>query len=1537
MARAATPALDPLASFQPAVQAWFRESFPAPTAAQAAAFVPIARGESTLLVAPTGSGKTLAAFLAAIDRLAFGPRSGSALPSPAPSGPSSELRSAGGPVRFGAEPDPKERLRVLYVSPLKALGVDVERNLRAPLVGIGIVADRMGAPRRPVDVAVRTGDTPARDRARFIRFPSDILITTPESLYLLLTSESAARLASVDVVILDEIHAVAGTKRGAHLALSFERLEELRRAARGASAPPLQRIGLSATARPLETVARFLGGVDAGGVPRPVAIVDAGSRRPIDVTIEVPVEDMAKLGDAPAFEEEDGSEGAGTPRSIWPSIHPRLVELIQAHRSTMIFANARRLAERLAAAINELAGDEIALAHHGSLAHDQRRGIEERLKSGQLPCIVATSSLELGIDMGAVDLVVQIESPPSVASGLQRVGRAGHAEGRVSRGVIFPKFRGDLLAAAATVARMREGLVEATTVPENPLDVLAQQIVAMASMRSWGVDELYDVIRRAAPFANLPRGPFEGVLDMLSGRYPSDEFAELRPRITWDRVGGTVVARTGAKRIAIASGGTIPDRGLYGVFLAGPPGSRPVRVGELDEEMVLESRVGEVFLLGASSWRIDEITHDRVLVTPAPGEPGKMPFWRGDKVGRPVELGLAIGQLARELAAARRTTAERRLEKELGLDARAAKNLVSYVHEQKEATTDVPSDRTVIVERFTDEVGDERVCILSTLGARVHAPWAIAILPRLREELGAEVDGLWTDDGLVFRLPAVPRPPPIESFFPEPDHVEEAVVASLGGTTVFAAHFRENAARALLLPRRMPGKRNPLWAQRKKAGDLLQVAARYESFPIVLETYRECLRDVFDLPALVDLLRRVRTRTVRIASVESRTPSPFASALVFGYVANFLYEGDTPLAERRAQALAVDHARLRELLGEAELRELLDPEAIVAEERRLQRLDGRKARTADAVHDLLLALGDLTIEEVAARAEPELHVPTAIEELLGARRIARVTIAGTARLVAMEDVGRYRDALGVVPPLGAPAAFLERVADPVGDLVSRFARTHGPFTVDALALRFGFGVATARTAVGRLIAAGKILEGGFLPGGTGVELCDAEVLRGIKRKSLARLRQQVEPVPHAALGRFLVAWHEIGASRGGLDAILAVVEQLEGCPIPATALFEDVMPARVRGFRPDQLDALCAAGEIVWRGVEAVGEGDGRIALHLVDRYGLLAPPPEKPEDGLALRVAEVLAARGAIFFGDVVSALGAFPGDVLAALWDLVWRGAVTNDTTAPLRSRAGLGPAVSTSRRNAFRSRRIGPPGSEGRWSLLPGAARALGLDTPIAGAAAPSETDRRAALAAALLERYGVVTREVAHTEGIVGGFSAVYDVLKAMEEAGRARRGWFVADLGAAQFARPASEDRLRALREPPEEVQVVVLAATDPANPYGAALPWPPSETRPQRAAGALVVIASGELVGWIGRGEKSLLTFLPAEEPERRAAAVALAEGLAAFVDTGRRQALNLERIDGNDATAWPLAVVFTEAGWQSTSKGLLKRREGVFASRRRR
>ncbi|HET8774155.1 MAG TPA: DEAD/DEAH box helicase, partial [Thermoanaerobaculia bacterium] len=957
--------------FHPAVVEWFRGSFAAPTPPQTQGWPAIAAGDSTLILAPTGSGKTLTAFLWCLNRLMFEPSS------PADAG-----------------------CRVLYISPLKALAVDIERNLRAPLAGIANRALARGDEHRVPTVAVRTGDTPASERARFQRQPADILITTPESLYLLLTSNARDALRSIDTVILDEIHALVPTKRGAHLALSLERLESL--------TARLQRIGLSATQRPLDEVARFLGGVrnapgprrargdgssasrksgtrstktrveapdeaihdefaaaDAGAFEyRPVTIVDTSEKKRLELRIEVPVEDMAKMGlhdDIPS-----GPASSPGPRSsIWTAIHPRLLELVQSHQSTLIFVNSRRIAERLAAALNELAGEVLVRSHHGSLARAQRIEVEDRLKAGQIRGLVATSSLELGIDMGAIDLVIQIEAPPSVASGLQRIGRAGHTIGAPSRGIIVPKYRGDLIACAAVTRAMRESKIEASRYPRNPLDVLAQQVVAMVSMDDWDVDELYAAVRRAAPFAELSRTIFEGVLDMLSGRYPSDEFADLRPRITWDRLDNRLSAREGAKRVAVINGGTIPDRGLYGVFLLGERGPA-ARVGELDEEMVFESRVGETFLLGASTWRIEELTHDRVLVSPAPGEPGKMPFWKADTAGRPLELGTYIGEMVRTLRQLPPASAIQRLVRHHDLDAQAAENLMRYLADQASAAGVVPDDHTILIERCRDELGDWRICVMTPFGGRIHAPWAMAVIERARAQTGLDVETMWTDDGFVVRFPETEEPPDTRLMLPASEEVEDLVLRQLGGSALFAAKFREAAGRALLLPKRRPGGRSPLWQQRKRAADLLAVAARFGSFPILLEAYRECLRDVFDMPALVATLRRVESRQVRAVTVDSAMPSPFASSLLFGYVANYIYDGDAPLAERRAQALAIDQSQLRELLGEAELRELLDEAALADIEAQLQHLDeSRQARSADGVHDLLLRLGDLTRDEIA--------------------------------------------------------------------------------------------------------------------------------------------------------------------------------------------------------------------------------------------------------------------------------------------------------------------------------------------------------------------------------------------------------------------------------------------------------------------------------------------------------------------------------------------------------------------------------------------
>jgi ATP-dependent Lhr-like helicase len=1475
---------DALADFSPAVREWFATALGEPTEAQREGWPAIARGDHTLILAPTGSGKTLAAFLWAIDRLATGP-----------------------------VPPPPERTRVLYISPLKALAVDVEKNLRAPIVGVRLAAERRGEALREPVVGIRTGDTASKERQALVRRPPDILITTPESLYLMLTSAARDTLRHVESVIVDEIHAVAGTKRGAHLAVSLERLEEL-------TGTPPQRIGLSATQRPLEVVARFLGGSTPTGA-RPVTAVDAGSRKPLDVEVIVPVEDMGALADQPppGTGPLTGEVEVAAPRaSIWPHVQPRILELIRAHRTTLIFCNARRLAERLAARLNELAGEELVKAHHGSLAREQRLVIEDELKSGRLRALVATSSLELGIDMGAVDLVVQVESPGSVSRGLQRIGRAGHQVGEPSKGKVFPKYRGDLLEAAVVVQRMREGAIESTRIVRNPLDVLAQQIVAMTAMDEWPVDDLLALLRRTATFAELSDDAFFSVLDLLAGRFPSDEFAGLRPRVVWDRIGHTVRARDGAQRVAVTNGGTIPDRGLFGVFL--PDGTR---VGELDEEMVYESRPGETFLLGASTWRIDQITHDRVVVVPAPGEPGKMPFWHGDKPGRPLELGRAIGATVRELRGTDPAVARARLRTDFHLDDLAAGNLVQYLAEQSEATGAVPDDRTIVVERFPDEIGDWRVCVLTPFGSRVHAPWALALEARLAEQLDVAAQVLWSDDGIVLRLPDAVDAVPLDALLVDPDDAEDLVVARLPATSLFAQRFRESAARALLLPRRRPGERTPLWQQRQRAADLLDVAAHHPTFPIILEATRECLQDVFDLPALQEVLRDLRARRVRVVAVDTPRASPMAQSLLFGWIATYMYEGDAPLAERRAAALALDRDLLRDLLGADELRDLLDAGALADLELELQRLaPGAVARVrhADDVHDLLRTLGDLSEVELTARM-PTPADDTLVGALLHDRRAFRLTVGGEERIAAAEDAARYRDALGAAVPLGLPAAFTDPVDHPLTDLVARFARTHGPFVTGEPAQRFGVAPERVDAALHDLERAGRLVRGEFRPDGTEREWCDPEVLRRLRRRSLARLRQEIEPVEPAVLGRFLPAWQGVGAGRRDADALVDAIGRLQGVPIPASALEVDVLAARVDGFRPDRLDELCTAGELVWMGAGPLGASDGRVMLAFRAQAPLLLRPPavDAPTGPVHDAIRARLASTGASFWPELFAAAGhaspaASDRDVLAALWDLVWAGEVTNDSLAPLR--AVLGRGAPARRRKATRPRpgnltRLGPPAGAGRWSLV----THLGLDQP-------SATERTHALALQLLDRYGVVTREAVRAEGVPGGYAAVYAVLRALEESGRARRGYFVAGLGAAQFALPGAVDRLRAHREPDTERTdpSLVLAATDPAQPYGAALAWPepaPGAPRPSRAAGALVVLHAGEPAAYLDRSGHKVVTFGP---PER------WVEPAARLVKDGRLRQLELVEVDGTPVRDGPAAEALRAAGFKDAYRGLVLR-----------
>lgn len=1654
--------------FTPATREWFNGAFPAPTPAQVGAWDAISSGHHSLVIAPTGSGKTLSAFLWALDSFIRRAEGQAALPGlaqhePVHHGGTEQLKNK---ARVAKKKHDNAGTRVLYISPLKALGVDVERNLRSPLIGITQTARRLGIPAPQVSVGVRSGDTTPAERRSLASHPPDVLITTPESLYLMLTSKARETLARVDTVIIDEVHAVAGTKRGAHLALTLERLDALLSA-------PAQRIGLSATVEPRAEVARFLGG------SKPVALVAPASSKTWDLTITVPVPDLSDLPSASGAHDLGPGSSPEANASIWPHVEEKIVDLVEANSSTIVFANSRRLAERLTGRLNEIhaarqgldvwAGDSepaapasgepvplgqvlpqflpqvspanhapaqimaqagttagapdlLARAHHGSVSKERRAEIEDDLKSGRLRCVVATSSLELGIDMGLVDLVIQVEAPGSVSSGLQRVGRAGHQVGQASTGVFFPKHRGDLVSSAVTVERMLAGRIEAMRVPTNPLDVLAQQTVAACALGPIDVEEWFDLARGSAPFASLPRSAFDATLDLLAGKYPSDEFAELRPRIVWDRTEGSIEGRPGAQRLAVTSGGTIPDRGLFGVFLASADdaGTGGKRVGELDEEMVYESRVGDVFALGATSWRIENITHDRVLVSPAFGQPGKLPFWHGDGLGRPAELGAAQGRFQRELAGSDDAAARERL-RAVGLDDWAADNLLAYLHEQLEATTAVPSDTTFVLERFQDELGDWRVILHSPYGMPVHAPWALAVGARLHERYGLDGSAMAADDGIVLRVPLMDdEPPGVDLFLFDPDELTDVVTTEVGGSALFAARFRECAARALLLPRRDPGKRTPLWQQRQRAAQLLDVARKYPQFPIILETVRECLQDVYDLPALHRLATDLQSRKIRVVETQTTTPSPFAQSLLFGYVAQFLYEGDSPLAERRAAALSLDPSLLADLLGREELRELLDAEVMAAVEQEAQRLaPQRRLRGVEGVADLVRMLGPLSAEDLALRlqgevpdpdepdatgdghAEPDGDTDPATEptdttpttghatvhqaaawaqELVAARRVLPVHLNGQAVFAAIEDASRLRDAIGVALPMGVPVAFVEPVPDPLGDLVGRYARTHGPFTATEAAAALGLAGAVVTQTLQRLAQESRVSAGEYRPiPSAEQEWCEAEVLRRIRRRSLAALRAEVEPVEQSALARFLADWQYLPTQLRGVDGVALVVEQLSGVPIPASAWEGFVLPSRVRGYQAAWLDELMTSGEVLFSGAGSLSGTDGWISLHLADSAPLtLRRDPEFAPSALHQRILEALSGGGGWFLGQLSGRLeseGPRVPDVElnAALWDLVWAGLVTNDSYGAvrgmlsggkaahkrkpeprartshlghvrgLRTRGGYGaglPAIGMQRDGAAPSRTGDPeasggdidrartgratplalPSAQGRWSLLP--------------APEADPTLRAHATSEVLLDRYGVLTKGSVEAEEVPGGFGMLYKVLTRMEDQGITRRGYFVEKLGAAQFSTSATVDRLRSHTRDDEGVRregprALALAATDPANPYGAALAWPalpipegaPTAAtghRPGRKAGAVVVLVDGALVLYVERGGKTVLCF-----DDSDAALGVAAPALVAALRTARVEKLSMQKVNGAAVLDTPLARALVAAGFGTLPSGL--------------
>ncbi|MGV6490567.1 ATP-dependent helicase [Stenotrophomonas rhizophila] len=1581
------PAIAALDAFAPATRAWFAAAFDAPTPVQAHAWAAIGAGAHTLVIAPTGSGKTLAAFLHAIDQL-FRERERQPPAAAAPIG-----------------------TRVLYISPIKALGADVHRNLQVPLQGVNAARERRGDPALNLSVGIRSGDTPAAERARLVRRPPDILITTPESLFLMLTSQARETLRGVHSVIVDEIHAVAGTKRGSHLALSLERLDAL-------LAQPAQRIGLSATVRPVEQVAAFLGG------DRPVTVVNPPSARQLDVRIVVPVEDMA---DIPARAgDEPGRVG-----SIWPHVESSILDQVLQRRSTIVFANSRGVAEKLTARLNEVYAERlardpalhaapasaaasadpashygsfnggtsgrtagapalIARSHHGSVSKEQRRDIEQALKSGELRCVVATSSLELGIDMGLVDLVIQVAAPPSVASALQRVGRASHQVGGISTGLVYPRTRRDLIDATVAIEGMLAGRIEAVDPPRNPLDVLAQQTVAAAAMDTLDVDAWYARVRRAAPYRTLPRSAFDATLDMLAGRYPSDDFAGFRPRLVWNRHTGELSARPGAKQLAVTSGGTIPDRGMFSVML--PEGEERAgsrRVGELDEEMVHESRVNDVITLGATSWRIEQITHDQVVVTPAPGRSARLPFWRGEGVGRPAELGAAVGAFLAALDAAadgRDGAIPPALDARLqasGLADNAIRNMLGLVEEQRQSTGTLPTDRRLVVERCRDESGDWRVMLHSPYGRRVHDPWALALAGRIRERWGVDPTVVASDDGILLRVPdATGRLPGAALFLFDPERLRDEVTRAVGGSALFAARFRECAARALLLPRRSPGRRSPLWQQRLRAGELLAIAQRYPDFPILLEAARECLQDVYDLDALAALMQRLAEGGIEIVEVTTEVPSPFAANLLFGYVAEFMYGTDVPLAERRASVLSLDSGLLADLLGQVDLGELLDP-AVVEQVGNLlqQRAPERRAKGKEGVADLLRVLGPLSVTAVAERlADATPYALQHLQALEREHRAIQVPVAGSMRWAAVEDAARLRDALGVMLPAEVPAVFRQPSVDPLGELLARYARTHRPFTSAEAAAAFGLGVAVADAALERLATQGSVLKGSFgvvrrqqdaatSPAGQSPlathEWVGEDVLRRLRMRSLQAARDATQPVPPEAYALLLLERHGLVAdatppARGatasttgaldGIDGVTRVVELLAGVPAPVSVWESQILPARVHDYVPALLDALLATGAVVWSGHGRLGEDDGLVSLHLQEfAFESLPPLPLSAEHSpLQEAILQLLADGGAYFAWQLAAAVQArwtgaaggqagaevSPDALHTALWDLAWRGYLTTDIWNPLRELAGLRPPRPRALRTSRRSSRVrGIPMHDpalapndavprvvaftaatlaGRWSLL--------------HRQATSDTLRAVALADALLDRHAIVTRGAAVAEGIAGGFPALQQVYRGMEDAGRVLRGRFVATLGGAQFAERTTVDRLRGIAEASgtgRSSVAVALSVVDPANPFGSVLPWPPhtASLRPLRRAGALVVIVGGRLQMYLAQGGRHLLTWLDADADATLLDAAA--QALAAALGRTRRARFTLELIDDAPVARSALIDALRAAGFRSDPKGL--------------
>jgi ATP-dependent helicase Lhr and Lhr-like helicase len=1391
--------LSPLLDFHPVVRAWFERTYHEPSPPQMLGWPSIAAGRHTLILAPTGSGKTLAAFLWAINHLV-------------------EERLAG---------EPASGVRILYVSPLKALNNDIHRNLEEPLAGIQAEARLQALHLPPITTAVRTGDTPASKRASMLRKPPDILITTPESLYLMLTSPRARGIfRTVHYVIVDEIHSVCGNKRGVHLSLSLERLARV-------AEQEFIRIGLSATQRPLDLIARYLGGVDRSTgrpEPRPVAIIDAGQKKQMDLRVECAAPDFSLL----------------SPEGIWPLVFREMLENIRRHRTTLVFVNNRRLAERIAAKLNEMilgtgqtfglyavphstgatlesnpgieAGTPIPVqAYHGSMSREARERMEDDLKAGRLSVLVATSSLELGIDIGSIDLVIQVQSPKGIGRGLQRVGRSGHLVTAGSKGRIYPTHREDLVESAVVARAMTLHDVEPVNIPENCLDVLAQQIVAMVSVEEWDAEELYTLVRQSYCYRELPSDLYGSVLQMLAGRYAHEAFRDLRARISWDRVNNTLRALPGSNHLAITSGGTIADRGYFGVYLE----DGRTRVGEVDEEFILESRVGDTFILGSSVWRMIAIDANRLTVVAAPGQPARMPFWRGEGIGRSFEVGRQIGEFRRTIGARLDTPGcTEQIQQAYPVDGRSAWNIVEHLRRQREATGMVPNDRLILIEGFRDEIGDPRIIIHSCFGRRVNALLGLVLARRLENRVAVEPQMLYNDDGILLRCSDVDTLPLDLLEGLTPGEASEIILTDILSSPLFGGQFRQNASRALLMPRAAPGRRTPLWLQRLRAADLLQVARQVDDFPIVVETIRDVLQDVLDYTHLQAVVRDIAGGSISVRTVQTDFPSPFATGLLFDFIAVYMYEWDQPRSDRLTQFVSINREVLSGILNIDTIRSLVRPEAVTAVESRLQHTaEGTQARSPEELLEILLRVGDLTDSELSDRCAG--LAPHIVEDLARNGRAIRMEVGGEARWVAGEERILYTD-----PGTHAPV------------LLRRYLQTHGPVGTARLASRFGLAADRVEQVLTQLSEREPISRrpgSGDQAGGVEADWFYRPTMERIQRSTLQILRKEIRPSPIDGYTRFLFRWQHLspGTQFEGRTGLAACLEQMQGLPLPSETWEREILLRRVRGYSSPALQEVCASGAFVW-----TGSGQGKLRITTRGEGAVFLPPSstenEMPLRPSARRILESVSRHGASFFGDLRTDTHLSLTALNDGIAELVWNGLLTNDRfdellqvgrpsrtprEAGIDTIAFIRPYHDPDRVRLMRSARKAirsVPGWNGRWSPVhvPG----------VMGE--PLSTEERAELQARqLLDRYGILPREFCRREEILP-WPLLAAVLQGMELRGEIRRGYFVEGLSGMQYALPEAVEELRAGSAPVGGGRLTLLAACDPANPFGVGVGLP---------------------------------------------------------------------------------------------------------------